>query len=287
MKEAVCRIRFGSIRKAVNKMQGSPTAAAAGPFLEPAILPATFNEDGSIQCRLVIFDLDGTIVDSGPGIKNSISKAIGKMGLPAKSEDELNSFIGPPLRVSFQKEFGLTTDKAEEVLHCYRMFYYQQGIYEAMVYDGIPELLRELRDKGYLLAVGTSKPWVLAHRVLSYFGLRQYFDTVFGCYIDGRLDSKALVLQALVEHYSGKKLLSAGRQRGQKDRASSLSGSPAAAGTGMKAVMIGDRFYDVVGAKTWALPTIGVAYGYGTAQELQEAGAALVVNHPKEIGARL
>ncbi len=276
-------------------MFASPSGAKVSPFSDSTILPAIFNEDGSIECRLIIFDLDGTIVDSGPGIKNSISKAIGKMGLPAKSEDELNSFIGPPLRVSFQKEFGLTVDEAEEALYCYRRFYYQQGIYEADVYDGIPELLQDLRNKGYLLAVGTSKPWVLAYRVLSYFGLRNYFDTVFGCYIDGRLDSKALVLQALLEHYSGKNPLSAGRQKGQ-NHSLSLPGSPAAASpaataamrqAATRAVMIGDRFYDVAGAKAWGLPTIGVTYGYGTAGELQQAGAFLVVDHPKEIGARL
>jgi phosphoglycolate phosphatase len=250
---------------------------------EVSILPAIFQAGGSIDCRLVIFDLDGTIIDSGPGIKSSLRQAIQAMGLPAQSESQLNAFVGPPLRLSFQKKFSLTAEKTEEALLCYRRAYYRQGIYEASVYDGIPELLRELQNKGYLLALGTSKPWILAHRILSHFQLRPYFDGIFGPYRDGRLDTKVQVLQALLAHFSGRSPLPAGRRQG-KDNPPALAAPPS---DEIRCLMVGDRFYDVEGARACGLPTVGVTYGYGSAQELREAGAALIVGHPREIGARL
>ena len=246
------------------------------------LLPAAVLPNGDIQCRLVIFDFDGTVIDTGPGIKNAMGKAFAKLGLPAHTEEELDAYIGPPIRSTFRDTFRLPEDEAAEAVRTYRRFYNQVGVYDGVVYDGIPALLASLKDKGYELAVGTSKPWVVAQHILRHFGLRQYFNSVFGSFIDGRQSEKAQVLQSVVDHYTWAARLPRGRlawgEAGAAERGAS--------GT-MQALMIGDRYYDVEGAKAIGLPTIGVAYGYGTAAELDQAGAVLVVRHPREIDDRL
>ena len=257
------------------------------------IQPALFFPDGSIQCDLVIFDLDGTIIDTGPGIKNCIGAAIKKMGLPHKTDKELEAFIGPPIRSAFRSFLHLTEEEAEEAIRAYRRFYYQSGIYEGEVYDGIPELLWGLKEKGYAVAVGTSKSWVIAHRVLRHFQLRSAVDGIFGSYLDSRLHSKAQVLQEALDHYTGKKLLPPGRLAWPQTNTemNAVKTYPGAAApdihpNGLRAVMIGDRYYDVEGAAVFGIPTIGVTFGYGSAVELEEAGAALIAGHPNEIAAR-
>ncbi|MDR1194001.1 MAG: HAD hydrolase-like protein [Peptococcaceae bacterium] len=246
---------------------------------ETTILPAVFEGGGKIGCDIVIFDLDGTLVDSGPGIKGSVRRAVAELSLPTLSEKELDAFIGPPMGQSFRQRLGLTPSLAAKALRLYRANYCRRGIYDAIVYDGIPELLADLRAKGYRLALGTSKPWVLAHRVLRHFGLRAYFDSVFGSYQNGRLDNKAAVLGELLAHYAGARPLGPGRLA----FAAQPPGKPGEA----RALMIGDRLYDVEGAKERGLPTAGVAYGYGGRAELLGAGAILVVDHPSELSVLL
>ena len=252
------------------------------------ILPAIWTTNGSIHSDIVILDLDGTVVDSGPGIKSSIRKTIARMKLPSRTDEELDAFIGPPVRLAFKDSFSLSDEDAATALKIYRSYYYQGGMYEAFVYDGIPELLQDLKDKGYRLSLGTSKAWVLAHRVLRHFGLRSFFEGVFGCYLDGRLDSKELVLQTILDHYSGRKPLQKGRLGLSEDRIAGDSAiKPPRQDTDLRCLMVGDRFYDVEGAKALGIPTIGVTFGYGTREELQESGAELIVDHPSEISARL
>ncbi|MCL2122361.1 MAG: HAD hydrolase-like protein [Clostridiales bacterium] len=251
-------------------------------------LPAILTANGTIHCEVVILDLDGTVVDSGPGIKSSIHKTISRMQLPSRTDQELEAFIGPPVRQAFKDTFSLSDEEAERALKTYRAYYFQGGMYEAFLYDGIPELLKDLKDKGYRVSLGTSKAWVLAHRILRHFGLRSYFEGVFGCYLNGRLDSKELVLQAILDHYSGRKTLHKGRLGLPGDGAGEdCAIQPLSQEADLHCLMIGDRFYDVEGAKALGIPTIGVTFGYGTREELQESGAALIVDHPLEISARL
>ena len=260
--------------------------------IQPALIqPALFLPDGAVRCDVVLFDLDGTIFDTGPGIKNCIRKTIDYLGLPSKEEAELDAFIGPPLRVAFQQFFNLSDEDAEYALLTYRRFYYRAGIYDASVYPGMPELFHDLQTKGYAMSVGTSKAWVLAHRILRHYGLRAYMDAVVGCYRDGRLDSKTEVLRVILDHYAGKAPLPPGRL-GRPGQTQSRLHEAAAQSAGeprhtIRILMVGDRYYDVEGAKALGLPTIGVTFGYGTLEELREAGAALTVDHPAQISAML
>lgn len=251
------------------------------------IKPAVISEKGEICCHAVIFDLDGTLVDTGCGIKNSIRKTIEVMALPPKTDEELDKCIGPPLRAAFRQFLHIPEENISKAVQIYRAFYYQSGIYEAHVYDGIPQLLKDLRGKGYQIAVGTSKAWVLAHRILRHFELRPDIDGVFGCYRDGRLDDKAQVLQAILDHYSGKKRLAPGRLGDRKDKDTSAYRDRGGPHRELRLLMVGDRYYDIEGARAVGLPAIGVTFGYGTAKELKDAGAALIVDHPAEISGKL
>ncbi|MCL1849208.1 MAG: HAD hydrolase-like protein [Clostridiales bacterium] len=283
------------------------------------LYPAIFLPGGEIRCRIIIFDFDGTIADTGPGIRASLRKAIEALHLPAKTDEELSTLIGPPIRKAFMEMFGLTEEQAVQAVYAYRRFYNQSGAYDALVYDGIPALLADLKTKGYEICVGTSKPWVVTHKILRHFHLRQYFNGVFGSFVDGRQAEKALVLQSIVEHYAGVSPLPPGRLAwsGEEGQAAAEhgtvlgvvpsggeaaapgavpnSGEAATLGSmppeenpeDLRALMIGDRYYDMEGAKAIGLPAIGVTFGYGTEAELSQAGASLIVNHPSEISAKL
>ena len=214
------------------------------------------------KTKLVILDLDGTIIDSGPGIKSCLRKTMAEFHLPSPSEEELQAFVGPPMRDSFQTKCGLSPSQAEAALAVYRTAYIREGLFDGFIYEGIPALLQYLANHNITVALGTSKPWVLAHRVLRHFHLRHLVDRVFGCYRDGRLDSKAQVLESLLAHYY-----------------------PPGCGSvaGDEVIMVGDRFYDVEGAMACGLATAGVTYGYGSKEELTKAGAAALLDHPMDL----
>jgi len=204
----------------------------------------------------IYFDLDGTLTDPKPGITRSIQYALQKLDHPTMpTEEELTWCIGPPLRASFVRLLGAETS-ADLAVSYYRERFSDIGLYENGVYDGIGEVLTSLCASGHRLFVATSKPHVFAERIIDHFGLRDHFERVFGSELDGtRVDKSHLLEYALKE----------------------ASVDPA------KTLMIGDRSHDMVGAKNNGMVGIGVLYGYGSRDELLEAGAHHVCATPGAI----
>ena len=191
----------------------------------------------------ILFDLDGTLTDSGPGILNGMEYAVREMGLPPHERDFYRRFIGPPLQWSFQHFLGLDEAQAREGVRVYQVYYRERGIWENAPYPGIQELLAQLQSAGKKLAVATSKPEEMALQVLEHFGLMPYFHCVAGATLEESVDRKAASIRRCLEQCGG------------------------------QAVMVGDRAYDVRGAHENHIPVIGVLYGYGSRQEFEEAGA--------------
>ena len=212
------------------------------------------------MAQYILFDLDGTLTDSGPGIIEAVLYALERMGRPEPDVEKVRrTFIGPPLTVSFSSLYGFTPEQCQQAIAYFREDYNDKGIYNNRPYDGIPALLRDLKAAGKTLAVATSKPYQLAERVLEHFGLRQYFDLVCGGSMDETRNQKDLLIQDALEALS----------------VTDLS----------QAVMVGDRNLDVLGAHKNGLRCIGILYGgYGTREELEEAKADWIAADPAEVG---
>ncbi|MGI6071867.1 MAG: HAD family hydrolase [Lachnospiraceae bacterium] len=207
--------------------------------------------------KTVLFDLDGTLMDSGPGIINSIKYALDKIGAPFPAEEVFYKFIGPPLLDSYGKYCNLTGDIAWEALELYREYFSTKGAFENSVYDGIEECLVQLRDAGKRLIIATSKPEIYAVDIVRHFGLDKYFDFVAGASMDETCNKKPDVIRYALE------------------RAGICNPS--------EVVMVGDRSYDVTGAAELGMDSIGVLYGYGSLKELEDAGATFTAKTPREI----
>jgi phosphoglycolate phosphatase len=204
--------------------------------------------------RTILFDLDGTLSDSAPGIMASIEYAFEEMDLPFPGRrDEL---LGPPLKDIFSM-LHVPEDMLDRAVKLYRIRYGTIGKFENTVYDGIPELLGGLVENGDRLALATSKPDVYAVEILEHFGLAQHFTFIGGATLDGTRGPKAGVVAHTLAHL------------GDIDLSST--------------VMVGDRLHDVHGAAENGLETIGVLWGYGDLAELTEAGAKMLVETPTEL----
>ena len=204
--------------------------------------------------RIIFFDLDGTLTDAGPGIKACINYALDKMNFKMLGMDS-DWVVGPSLWGSFKK-LGIPGENLDEAVNLYRERYNVKGYLENSVYLGIPGQLAMLLDMGYMLSLATSKPTVSASAILEYFDLTRYFSYEFGSNLDGSLSDKSILLKH------------------------------ALAVTGFEpnnALMIGDRQYDIIGAKSNLIKSVGVSYGYGSTNELREAGADLLVEKPAEL----
>ncbi len=199
------------------------------------------------------FDLDGTLTDPKPGITRCIQYALERLGFPVPSQDDLVWCIGPPLHASMKKFVG-TDELAHHAVELYRERFRDVGLFENEAYAGIEETLAKVAAGGRRLFVATSKPKVYADRIVEHFGLGGLFEHVFGSELDGtRTDKTDLLAYAL----------------------SAAKVDPA------RAIMIGDRSHDVVGARKSGMKAIGVLYGYGTLAELTDAGADhLCAAHP-------
>lgn len=207
------------------------------------------NSTSGAPIRAVLFDWDGTVADTRPGIFNSVRYAIGQYGIADKPDDELRYFIGPPLYDGFEHVFGVSPELANELTDTYRVYYRDKGIFECNVYDGVGDLLRELHDAGVKTAVVSSKPKEFLDRLVEHFGLAEHLDAVVGPAMDNHNSNKTvLVNQALKE----------------------LMLLPSTV------AMIGDRHFDMEGAKAAGVNAVGVLYGYGTEEELCAAGADAV-----------
>ena len=211
-----------------------------------------------------LFDLDGTITDPGIGITDSVMYALAKYGITVDERSQLYRFIGPPLLDSFMDFYGFDENKAEQAVAYYREYYRDKGIYGCYVYDGMEMLLQTLKAKGCHILLATSKPEPFAKQILEHFNLSQYFDVIAGSDFENVRNTKAKVITyalTVFAHNNGRKI--------EEIKSS--------------AVMVGDRFHDVKGAAENAIPTIGVTFGYGTREELVEAGAAYIAATPQEI----
>lgn len=206
---------------------------------------------------IALFDLDGTLTDPKTGITRSIQYALERLGRPVPEADALTWMIGPPLLAGFTELLGGPEDVPEAV-RLYRERYSDVGLFENEVYEGIPALLQTLRSEGVALFLATSKLQVYARRILDHFGLSQFFREAYGSELDNRnADKRDLIRYILdMERFD-----------------------PA------RAVMIGDRKHDVIGAKANGIATIGVTWGYGSPGELLEAGAARLVDEPQGLEA--
>jgi phosphoglycolate phosphatase len=203
----------------------------------------------------IYFDLDGTLTDPKPGITRSIQYALQRLDHPTiPTEDELTWCIGPPLRTSMVKLLG--DRRADHAVSLYRERFSDIGLYENRVYDGVSEVLTSLCASGHRLFVATSKAHVFADRIIDHFGLRNHFEYVFGAELDGTRVEKTDLLEYALKQ---------------------------AAVDPSKTLMIGDRSHDMVGAKNNGMKGIGVLYGYGSRDELLEAGAQHVCATPAAI----
>ena len=214
------------------------------------------NSTSGAPIRAVLFDWDGTVADTRPGIFNSVRYAIGQYGIADKPDDELRYFIGPPLYDGFEHVFGVSPELANELTDTYRVYYRDKGIFECNVYDGVGDLLRELHDAGVKTAVVSSKPTEVLDRLVEHFGLAEHLDAVVGPAMDNHNSNKTvLVNQALKE----------------------LMLLPSTV------AMIGDRHFDMEGAKAAGVNAVGVLYGYGTEEELCKAGADAICDQVADL----
>ena len=207
--------------------------------------------------RVILFDLDGTLTDSEEGVTRSIQYALKRLKRPAPNSEDLHWCIGPPLIESFKRLIGDDgSGQAHEALLMYRERFSKIGKFENKVYDGIPEVLSLLNEKGFSLFVATSKPWVYSIDIIKHFELAPYFNRVYGSELNGDLVDKTELINHIVSNENLDK---------------------------NNAVMIGDRRHDIIGAKNNGLASIGVTYGYGTREELLDAGADHLAASPSDI----
>lgn len=198
----------------------------------------------SMNVKNFIFDLDGTLTDSGEGITKSVRYALKRYGIETDSLEELEKFIGPPLKDSFMKYYDFSEEEALRAVEAYREYYTEKGLYQNRPYPLIRGLLERADDKN--LYVATSKPEVFARRVLEYFHLDGYFDDIVGASLDGNFIEKEEIIEKVMKDNHLKP---------------------------EETVMIGDREHDILGGKKNGLFTVGALYGYGSREELENAGA--------------
>lgn len=210
-----------------------------------------------MKYKNIIFDLDGTLTDSGPGIRNAVRHALYRFGFEENDTAKLNRFIGPPLYDSFIRFYNIDPVEAHKGENYFREYYRDKGIYENSLYDGIKECLGQLCDMGVKLYIGTSKPDFMAEIVVNHFDIKKYFKGVYGAKIEEGLYAKADVL---------KKLFAENPDVLKADT-----------------VMVGDREHDILGAKAVGISSVGVLWGYGSRDEFLSADADYVVNTPTEL----
>lgn len=210
-----------------------------------------------MQQKYLLFDLDGTLTDPGEGITNSVAYALEKFDVFIEDRRELYPYIGPPLTDSFRRCHGLTAAQAADALGYYREYFSVKGMFENIPYEGISAFLESLQSKGYTLLIATSKPEEFTAQILQHFSLDKHFAFVAGNTLEESRPTKASVIAYLRERY------------------------PAI--NADNAVMIGDRKYDIEGAKQNGLPSIGVLYGYGSREELETAGATAIAADLEEL----
>ena len=204
--------------------------------------------------KCIFFDLDGTLTDSGPGIISCAKASLAHYGCPIPDDATMRTMVGPPLRQSFAR-FGIPAEQVNDAVVYYRKLYEAGGKYENTPYPGIYELLEQLKKDGHRLFVATSKPEHMSVDILQHFHMDQYFEYICGALTDGLRDKKSAVIAHLMQ----------------------------TVGSCENIVMVGDTVFDVLGAAEHKIPTIGVSWGYGIKEDLQNAGAIAVADTAEEL----
>lgn len=204
--------------------------------------------------RNILFDLDGTLTDSGEGIINCAKLALEHFGIPVPDKEALRVFVGPPLHDSFVK-FGVPAEMADEAIRIYRSRYIPIGKFENSPYPGIRELLETLHKEGCRLYVATSKPEAMSVEILEHFDLARYFSGIYGATMDKSRSTKEDVIAYLLCQCSAAE----------------------------NVVMVGDTVFDVVGAAAHGIPAIGVSWGYGSVTDMKDAGAIAIAEDPQQL----
>ena len=204
--------------------------------------------------KAILFDLDGTLTDSGEGIMNCAKLALEHYGLPIPSEAELRTFVGPPLHESFIR-FGVPAEEADNAIKIYRSRYIPIGKFENHPYEGIRQVLEKLKAAGHTLYVATSKPEAMSVEILEHFDLAKYFDIIAGASFDRSRSTKEDVIAYLLSR----------------------------CGDFDEKIMVGDTAFDVIGARAHGIPTVGVAWGYGKVEDMVSAGAVSIAYTAQEL----
>ncbi|MFB2516629.1 HAD family hydrolase [Lysinibacillus sp. OTC-L20] len=207
--------------------------------------------------KVVLFDLDGTLSDPKIGITKSVQHALQKAGVMVNDLDELEPFIGPPLQVSFQEIYGFNDTQITQAIRDYRERFTERGMFENKLYEDIPALLAHLKQQGYILTIATSKPTVFAEQIIKYFQLESYFDLVVGSHLDGSRSAKGEIIAEVLQQ---------------------LDSYPKE-----QFIMIGDRKYDLIGARENQIDAIGVTYGFGSLEELKNEEPIYIVDHVNDL----
>lgn len=207
--------------------------------------------------QYILFDLDGTLTDPREGITKSVQYALSKMGIEEPDLTALEHFIGPPLYDEFRRCYDFDDTQAKQAVAAYRERFSVHGWKENLLFDGVPTMLQTLRAAGKTLAVASSKPTVFVKKILELFEIAPYFDAVSGATLDGSISTKAQVVEQALTMLS---------VRDRKD-----------------VVLVGDRMHDVEGAQLCAIDCVGVTFGFGGFEELQQAGARYIVQDFAEL----
>lgn len=207
--------------------------------------------------QYILFDLDGTLTDPREGITKSVQYALDKMGISEPDLSALEHFIGPPLYDEFRRCYQMDDAQAKKAVEAYRERFGVIGWQENILFDGVPELLAALRNAGRKIAIASSKPTVFVRKILHMFEIERCFDVVSGASLDGSIGTKAQVVQQALDAFGVSDLKTA--------------------------VLVGDRFHDVEGARACGLDCIGLTLGFGGREELETAGASAVVDSLEEL----
>ena len=207
--------------------------------------------------KAILFDLDGTLIDSSEGITKSTQYALAHYGIIENDLSKFYKFIGPPLVASFKKYYDFPEEQAVEAVAVYRERYNKIGLFECSLYPGVRECIEKLKAQGYLIGMASSKPEVSCCRILEHFGILELFDDVVGATFDGRIDTKEEVLNEVMCRWSDV----------PKD----------------EMCLIGDTMFDVEGANQVGIRTVAVTFGFGNVQEMVEAGAVAVCDDMEKL----
>lgn len=206
----------------------------------------------------ILFDLDGTLTDPKVGITKAVSYSLQKVKGLEIAPDDLVCFIGPPLKESYMEFYRLSDEEVVEAIKYYREYFREKGIFENDIYGNIKDMLEKLTRTHKVLAVATSKPTVFAERIVTHFGIKNYFSCVVGSNLDGSRTQKVEVIHEVFNRLDINKDLH-------------------------RIIMVGDRKHDIIGANMNGITSVGVSYGYGSEEELVEAGASFVARSVEEL----